>query len=91
VQIMPAGKAHRFYPTVSIDHVRWLEFERITDLLFYGSREELLVALVTDRHTSPRILERARLALDGRLASPAPGPAYRTTGSTMRDGSAAER
>ena len=91
VQIMPVGKAHRFLPAVSIDYVRWLEIERITDLLFDGSREELLVALFTDRHTSPRTLERARLALEQRLAAPAPERAYRTTGSTMCDGRSAER
>lgn len=49
------------------------------------------MALVTDRHTSPLTLVRARLALDRRLASSAALRAYRTTDSTMCDGRAAVR
>jgi len=71
VRVEPLGRAHLYSPAVSRDHVRWLEIERITDLLFDGSREQLLVALVTDRLTSRADLGRARQALEARLAAPA--------------------
>lgn len=91
VEPLPIGHAYLYSPAVPRDHVRWLEIERITDLLFDGSREELLAALVSDRHTGARALERARLALERRLASSAARPAYRTTDSTMCDGRSAVR
>jgi hypothetical protein len=80
---MPAGKAHRYYPAVPLEHARWLEIGRITDQLYGASREELLKALVTDRRTPRRALERLRPVLEERLRAP---PPQRTTGRTMCDG-----
>lgn len=68
VTVEPLGRAYLFRPTVRRDHVRWLEFQRITDLLFDASRAELLVSLVADRHTTKADLVRARRALEARLA-----------------------
>ena len=70
------GAAYLYSPAIRRDHARWLEIQRITDLLFDGSREELLIALVTDRLTHRTALVRARDAIERRLATSA-GPAAR--------------
>jgi hypothetical protein len=90
VKIEPIGKAHRFYPAVSIDYVRWIEVERIVSLLYGADRASLLIDLIADPRTPRRALVRARQALERRLASAAATP-YLSTGSTRRDARSAER
>lgn len=88
VQVMPAGKAHRYFPAVSPDYVRRLEIERIADLLFGGSREALLTHLLMDKGTPRRLVERLRGVLERRLADGLP---QRTVGSTRCEGKSAVR
>jgi predicted transcriptional regulator len=87
IRAEPVGRAYLYSATVPRDHVRRLETERITNLLFDGARGQLLVALVTDPTTSRTDLLLARTALEARLAA----PAYRRTDRMIRDASSAER
>lgn len=70
VTVEPFGAAYLYSPAIRRDDARWLEIQRITDLLFDGSREELLVALVNDRLTHPAALRHLREALERRLSAP---------------------
>jgi len=67
VTVLREGTAHRYYPKASLEQTQWLELERITDLLFDGSRHELLDYLVHDKFTSRRTLETLSRALAERL------------------------
>jgi len=74
VTVEPFGAAYLYSPAIRRDTARWLEIQRITDLLFDGSREALLVALIDDRLTHRSALVHARDAIERRLAATA-GPA----------------
>jgi len=61
------GRAHRFYPAMSRERARGGALQRLTDLMYEGSRELLLTRLVSDRRLPPATLERLRRLLDERL------------------------
>jgi BlaI family penicillinase repressor len=67
VRVTAEGRGHRYFPAVPRAHVRWLMVEHLVELMFGGTREELLDYLITDRNTSPQTLERVRLAFDVRI------------------------
>jgi predicted transcriptional regulator len=75
VTVEPFGAGYLYSAAIKRDHARWMEIERITDLLFDGSREELLVALVNDRLTHPAALAHVREALEQRLSAERPASA----------------
>ncbi len=57
VTVQREGAADRYYPKAALEQTRWLQLERITDLLFSGSRDKLLDYLVYDKFTSRRTLK----------------------------------
>jgi len=61
------GRAHRFYPAMSRERARGGALQRLTDLMYEGSRELLLTRLVSDRRLPPATLERLRRLLEERL------------------------
>jgi len=64
------GIALRFYPKVSLAQTRFYQLERVTDLLFGGSRTDLLTYLVLDKLTPRASLEAVVNAATRRLKEP---------------------
>jgi BlaI family transcriptional regulator, penicillinase repressor len=62
----PEGRAHRYAPEVERDAAGGSALQRVTERLFGGSPEELLLSLV-DRGVSPDELRRMRDLLERRL------------------------
>lgn len=67
VRVTVEGRGHRYFPAVPKAHARWLMVEHLVELMFGGTREELLDYLISDRNTSSSTLERVRLTLEGRI------------------------
>lgn len=67
------GRAHRYYPLLERQQASTSALSRLTNTLFRGSREMLLMHLVSDRELLPREeAERIREMLDQRLAEEEP-------------------
>ena len=85
---LTVGGRLSYYPTLTIDLVRNTTIDRITDRLYAGSREALLIDLVNSRLTHPTALKRVRAALECRLsaANKTPADAARSRGRNASRG-----
>lgn len=63
------GRAHRYLPAVSRRYARFLALTDLAEVLFEGSREQLLTELVRDRTLTPATLQRLRRLIDARLTA----------------------
>jgi len=86
VRAEAAGGHYRYYPTLPIAFVRSHTLDYVTDRLYDGCREALIVDLIEDPLTRAPALTRARRALERRLAAPedGSGPAKPTRGPAGR-------
>lgn len=64
-----AGKAHRYYATVSQEAARRTALSRMVDRIFGGSTELLLTHLVEDRKLSADDIERIRALMKRQIAA----------------------
>jgi len=72
---LTVGGRLTYYPTLAIDLVRDTTISRVTDRLYAGSREALLIDVVNSRLTHPNVLRRVRAALERRLTAADETPA----------------
>jgi len=72
VRAEPVGGHFRYSPTLAIALVRSATLDYITDRLYGGCRDALIVDLLKSPKTRAAALARARRALERRLADPAP-------------------
>ena len=70
VRAVPHGNVFSYEPTFEIGIVRRAAIDYITDQLFDGSREDLLLTLIEDKLTTPRMLARVRRTHRIRRAAP---------------------